>query len=433
MSPIAVGLIGIGILFILLFSRMPIAFAMAISGIFGIIYLIGLDAAFVVLGMIPYRTPSYTLAVLPLFILMGALASTSGLSRDLYSAINHWVGHLPGGLAMATVGGCGGFAAISGSSVATAAAFGEVSLPEMKRYGYDPALATGCVAAGGTLGILIPPSMGFILYGLMTEQSIGKLFSAGILPGIMQALFYIIAIYVRCRLNPNLARSKKKTSFIDRIIVLKGLWETVVIFLLVMGGIYLGIFTPTEAAAVGALGVFLSGIIKKRFNRNNLIKSGLTTANTTGMIFALLIGALIFAYFLALSEFPFALAGIVTDLQVNRYFILMLILFVYIILGCIMESLAMVTLTVPIFFPIIMEMGFDPIWFGVILVIMVELALITPPVGLNVFIIKGIAKDVPLQTIYWGILPFLIANIILIILLIIFPQIALFLPNLMSA
>jgi len=433
MSAFSAGLCGIIFLLILLFSRMPIGFAMGIAGVVGTFYLIGVDAALTVLGLVPYRTAaSFTLAVLPLFVLMGALASASGLCQDVYAAIYKLVGHFPGGLAMATVGGCAGFAAVSGSSVATAATLGSVALPEMRRYRYDPALATGCLAAGGTIGILIPPSIGFIIYALLTEQSIGKLFAAGIIPGSLQVLFYIVTIYVLCRRNMALGPPGEVTSFKAKISSLKGIWGALFIFLLVMGGIYFGIFTPTEAGAIGVFGVFLFGFIRKRFNFQNIIKSGLETTRTTGMIFGLLIGAMIFSYFLAVSEFPFELARIVGDLEINKYLILALIFVIYMILGCVVESMAMVILTVPIFFPIIIGMGFDPIWFGVIVVISIEIALITPPVGLNVFIIKGIANDVHMYTIFRGTIPFLLCNVLLLLVLVLFPQLTLFLPKLIS-
>lgn len=358
MSLLTVGLIGIGILFLLLLSRMHIGFVMALVGFLGTIYLLSVDPGLILLGTVPYRTAaSYALAALPLFVFMGALASASGLSRDLYSTVYTWLGHLPGGLAMATVGACSGFAAVSGSSVATAATIGAVALPEMKRYKYDPALATGCVACGGTIGILIPPSIILVIYGILTEQSIGRLFVAAIIPGLLEALFYLFTIYILCRRNIKMGPPGPRTSFKEKMVSLKDVWGALLIFLVVIGGIYRGIFTPTEAAAVGAFGVFLIGIGRRRFSRRNLLTSLLETAKITGMIFGILIGAYIFGYFLAVSELPFELAGIAGSLAVNRYIILGLILLVYMILGCVVESFTMIVLTVPIVFPLFIAMG----------------------------------------------------------------------------
>jgi C4-dicarboxylate transporter DctM subunit len=325
------------------------------------------------------------------------------LSKDLYDTVHSWLGRLRGGLAMATVGACAGFAAISGSSLATAATMGTVALPEMRRFKYDDRLATGAVAAGGTIGILIPPSVILILYGIITEQSIGKLFLAGFIPGVLEAVFYMVTIYILCKSIPHMGPPGPKTSLTSKIISLKNTWIVLALFVLVIGGIYLGVFSPTEA-----------------------------TGKTTAMVFVIILGAMILGYFLAVSRIPSVLADSVAALEVNRYFILVLILLVYVFLGCVMDSMAIMLLITPIFFPLAMSLGFNPIWFGIMVTRVTEIGLITPPVGLNVYIIRGVAKDVPMQTIFRGIIPFLIADICEVALLIAIPQLSLFLPDLMK-
>lgn len=433
MTPLAVGFIGIGILFILLFSRMPIGFVMALVGFAGFAYLTGFDAALGILRIVPYRTFSdYGLSVIPLFILMGSFCFYAGLSKDLYDTVHKWIGQLRGGLAMATVGACAGFAAISGSSLATAATMGTVALPEMKRHKYDDRLATGAVAAGGTIGILIPPSVALILYGVITEQSIGKLFLAGFIPGILEAVFYIVTIYILCKRNPLMGPPGPRTSLVQKITSLKDTWIVLALFVLVIGGIYMGVFSPTEAAGVGAFGAFLFGLARRRLGWRAIKDSLMETGKTTAMVFIILLGAMILGYFLAVSRLPFEMATIIGGLEVNRYIILGIILIFYIVLGAVMDSLAMMLLTVPIFFPLVMALGFDPIWFGIIIVRTMEIGLITPPVGLNVYIIKGVAKDVPMQTIFRGIVPFLIADLFHVALLVAVPQLSLFLPGFMK-
>lgn len=432
MTPLTVGLIGTSILFILLFSRMQIGLVMGLVGFAGFIYLQGLEPALGILGTVPYRTfADYDLSVVPLFILMGEFCFFAGVSKDLYDTVHSWLGQLRGGLAMATVGACACFAAVSGSSLATAATMGTVALPEMRRYKYDDRLATGCVAAGGTIGILIPPSVILIIYGIITEQSIGKLFAAGFIPGVLEAVFYIITIYILCKFNPLLGPPGPRTSFIQKIVAFKATWVVVLLFVVVMGGLYLGVFSPTEAAGMGAFGAFVFSIARRRLGWQAFKESLVETGKTTAMIFIILVGAMIFNYFLAVSRLPFELADFIGGLQVDRYIILGFILVTYLFLGCIMSSLAMILLTVPIFFPVIVAIGFEPIWFGIIIVRVVEVASITPPVGLNVFIIRGVAKDVPMYTIFRGILPFFIADMCHIALLIAIPQLSLFLPSLM--
>lgn len=433
MSPVIIGIIGIVILLFLMLFRLPIGFAMALVGFVGFFYLGSLDGAFSILGMEPFSAVStYTFTVLPLFILMGQFAFSSGLSAKLFSVAHKWLGHLPGGLAMATIGGCAGFAAVSGSSIATAATMGSVSLPEMKRYNYAPTLATGCIAAGGTLGILIPPSGCMIVYGIITEQSISELFIAGILPGILLAILFMATIYILAKANPELGPSVPATSLRERFTVLLTCGDLLILFLLVMGGLYIGFFTPSEAGAVGAAGAFLIGSVRKKLSLKGIGDALIETVQTTAMIFVIIIGAMVFNRFLAISTIPFVLAGFIGGLPVSPIVTIIVIFFIYLILGCFIDAMAMMLLTMPIFFPVILAIGIDPIWFGVVVVIVSEMGLITPPVGLNVYVIKGVAEDVPLHTVFRGILPFLIPMLVCTAILIIFPQIALFLPSTMK-
>lgn len=333
---------------------------------------------------------------------------------------------------MATVGACGAFAACTGSSIAGSVIMGRVASPEMKRHKYDPALATGSIAAGGTVGILIPPSIAFVMYGIMTDQSIGKLFIAGIIPGVLEILSYMIVIYILCKRNPLKGPPGPRTSFKERVVSLRGVWGMLILFMLVLGGIYQGFFTPTEAGAVGAFGALVIALARKRLNGQNFLDSLLEAGLTTAMIFAIFVGAFIFGYFLTVTKLPIELAGLVTGFPLNRYVILGFILVFYLFLGCILEPASMIVITIPIIFPIVVNLGFDPIWFGVIMVRVCEMGMITPPVGMNVFALSGVVKDVPLYTIFRGIFPFLLADICHVALLIAFPQIALFLPSMMK-
>jgi len=433
MTSFTIGLIGICILLVLLLSGMPIGYVMGFVGFAGFAYIRGFDSALGILKIVPYRTfAEYGLSVVPLFILMGSFCYFAGISKDLYETVHKWLGHKRGGMAMATVGACAGFAAVSGSSLATAATMGTVALPEMKRYGYDDRLATGAVAAGGTIGILIPPSVALIIYGVITEQSIGKLFLAGFIPGILEAVFYLFTIDILCRLNPDMGPRGPRISFREKIASFKNTWIVAALFLLVIGGIYMGVFSPTEAAGVGAFGAFLFALARKRLNWEAFKTSLITTGKTSAMIFIILLGAIILGYFLSVSRIPFQLADSIGGLPVNRYFILIFILLLYVILGCVMDALAIMLLVTPIFFPLATSLGFDPIWFGILIVRVSEIGMITPPVGINVFVIKGVAKDVPMSTIFRGIVPFLIADICHVALLIVFPQLSLLLPNLMK-
>jgi C4-dicarboxylate transporter DctM subunit len=432
-SPINIGLIGICIMLVLMLFRLPIGFAMALVGFVGFYYLSSLQGAFSVVGMEPFAAVStYSFSVLPLFILMGQFAFASGLSAKLFNLAHKWLGHLPGGLAMATIGGCAGFAAVSGSSIATAATMGSVSLPEMKKYNYAPTLATGCIAAGGTLGILIPPSGCMIVYGIITEESISELFIAGIFPGILLAILFMVTIYIIAKMNPKLGPSAPMASLRERLTMLMTCGDLVILFLLVMGGLYIGFFTPNEAGAVGAFGAFIIGLVRKKLSMKAVGTALVETIQTTAMVFVIIIGAMVFNRFLAVTTIPFVLADIIGELPVPPYATVIVIFFIYLVLGCFIDTMAMMLLTMPIFFPVILAINIDPIWFGIVVVIVSEMGMITPPVGMNVYVIQGVAKDVPLQTVFRGIIPFLIPMLVCTAILMVFPQIALFLPGTMK-
>jgi len=433
MSPLVIGLLGIGLMVLILLLGMPIGFSMAIVGFVGITFLLGFSVALPQLHLTFYSIVSnYTFTVLPFFILMGYFAGASGISSDLYKTAEKWLRRLPGGLALATVAGCAGFASVCGSSVATAATMGAVALPEMKRHRYDDGLASGTVAAGGSLGFLIPPSVAFVVYGIITEQSVGKLLVAGFFPGLTLALTFMAIVVFRVKMNPKLAPASPETiGWKERLLSLRDIWGVIVVFLLVMGGIYLGFFTPTEAGAVGAFVLFIFAIGRRRLNLRTLFDSLVATAGVCCMVFVIIFGAFLFSDFLALSRVPTELMSAVGGLEVSRYVILTLIIVLFLILGCFIESIPMIILTVPVVLPIILSLGFSPIWFGVISVLMVEAALITPPVGMNVYVIGGVAKSIPVMTIFRGALPFLISIVVVVIILVAIPQIALFLPNIM--
>ncbi len=427
------GGICVAIMFILLFLRMHIGFVLFFLAFLGMSYMINTTAGYKLLSMTPYNIgTTYMYSVMPLFIFMGLFASGSGIARSLYETSYKWLGHRRGGLAMATVGACAGFAAICGDSMATAVTMGSVSLPEMKKYNYHDGLATGCVAAGGSVGILIPPSAAFIIYGLITDQSIGKLFMAGILPGILLTSIFIITISILCRRNPALGPSGPAVSLIEKVKSLKGTWAPLLLFLFVMGGIYKGVFTPTEAGALGSFGVLVITLITKKFRWTNLHKALNESLGITGMIFLMFIGAIAFTRFFSVTRLPTMLAEFIAGLELPRIVIMICILILYIILGCVMNVLPVLILTLPVIFPTVMVLGYDPIWFGVIMVLIVQIGVITPPIGMNVFAISGVAKGIPLATIFRGIMPFWIAMMVAIAILIAFPQIALFLPNILK-
>jgi C4-dicarboxylate transporter, DctM subunit len=430
MSAIEIGVGGVITLFLFMLLGMPIGLTMGLIGFLGLTLISGLDAALIRLGLTAFSsTNSYLISLLPLFTLMGEFAFASGITRDAYDAGYKWIGHRRGGLAIATIGGCAAFAAVCGSSVATSATIGAAALPEMRRYKYNPSLATASVAAGGTLGILIPPSMGFVLYGLITEQSIGKLLISGILPGILLTALFMIAIYTWTRLDLTAGPCGPKSSWRERMIALKDVWAVLLLFVIVIGGIYSGVFNATEAAGIGTFCAFLIALGRRKLTKENIVTSFRATLATTGMIFLLIICAQIFSYFVAVSRLSSALANFIGGLSLSPLGVLIAILILYVILGCIMEVFSAMLITMPILFPLIVSLGFNPIWFGVITVIILEMGLITPPVGMNVFIIAGMARDVPMYTIFKGVWPFVLAMAVCIVLLTAFPQIALFLPN----
>ena len=432
MSPTVVGIIGIIALFLFIFSRMPVGFVMAIIGFVGFGTLVSFHASLNLMAKDIYSVfGSYNLTVIPLFVLMGQLSYHSGISRRLFDAAYKFIGHWPGGLAIATIGACAGFAAICGSTNATAATMAAVTLPEMKRYNYKPELATGVVAAGGSLGILIPPSVIFIVYGILTEQSIGKLFVAGILPGILLTALFILTIVIWTSLRPDLGPRGPKFTFRERLASLTGLVETLILFIMVMGGLFVGFFTPTEAGAVGAFGTLILALARRNLSWKGFVTSLFETTRISCMILVIVAGATIFGHFLAVSRIPFDIANWISTFQLSNYVVMLFIIFIYLIGGCFIDSLALIMLTVPIFYPVIISLGYDPIWFGVVIVLITQIGVITPPMGINVYVVSGVARDVPLETIFKGVIPLLIALIIGTLLLIPFPQIALFLPGLM--
>jgi len=436
MNPTLIGIIGIVVMVIIFMSRMPVAFVMAMIGYLGFSIMISEQGALSLLSRTIYDVfSSYGLTTIPLFILMGQFAFNCGISRRLYDTGYKFLGSTPGGLAMATVTACTAFGAVCGSSPATAATMATVGLPEMKRYKYADELATGSVASGGGLGMIMPPSIVLIVYGILTEQSIGALFVAGILPAILVTILFIISIYIRCRMNPEQGPAGEKFTWNQKIKSLFGMGETMIVFILVMGGLFIGLFTPTEAAAVGAFGVLAVSLIRRQLTWEGFVKSLYETLRTSCMVMMLIAGAVIFGKFLAVTRIPFNMATWVGGFDLPPYMILTVVVLIYFFGGCFMDALAFVMLTVPIFYPLITGLGYDPIWFGLIIVMVTEMGVITPPVGINVYVVFGVAKnvigEVPLESIFKGILPFLLAVIVGIIILMIFPQIILFLPNLM--
>ena len=432
MTPMVIGVIGVIILIILLFSGMPVGFVMAWVGFIGFSYLTDLTSGLGLLARDVFDTfSSYGLTVVPLFIFMGQVSFFSGISRRLYDSAYVLMGSQRGGLAIATVAACAGFSAISGSTNAAAATMATVTVPEMKRHKYDMGLATGTVAAAGSLGILIPPSVIFIVYGIMTEQSIGELFAAGILPGVLLSALFVLTIYLRVLWNPSLAPAGPKTSIKEKIICLGGVVEALIIFIIVMGGIFWGIFTPTEAGAIGAFCTLLIALIRKQLTWDGFIQSIIGTTMISCMVMIIVTGAVIFGHFMAVTRLPFDFADWVAALPLSKHAIMGLIILMYLLGGCFMDALGMVMLTIPIFFPVAQALGFDPVWFGVVIVLITEMGVITPPVGINVYVVYGVVKDVPLNTIFKGVLPMLIALLVCNLLIIMFPQIALFLPGLM--
>lgn len=430
MDPTGIGFLGCGVLLILVIIGMPIAFASALVGFLGIALLNGLNTATQVVGYLPHPLIShYTMTVIPLFIVMGYFAMYGGLTQGLFSFGRAWAGHAPGGLAISTIFSCAAFGACTGSSVATAAIMSRVALPEMRQHGYDAKMAAGVVAASGTLAVLIPPSVTMAIYGFLTEQSIGALLIAGILPGIVSAIIYMGMIYLRCRVNPSIAPVSPRASWKARFRTLKEVWILFVVVALILGGIYTGVFTPTEAGAAAAFIVFVFALLRKRLGWTDLRESLLATGRTTCMIFLVVLGILLFTNFLALSGVTDLFIKLLIGLPFPRFLKLVMILSIYIVLGMFMEIISMLALTLPIILPVIIDLGFDTIWFGIIVVKMAEVCLITPPIGINVYVVHDGAPDIPLESLFRGIVPFLLMDILTIALLTVFPQITTFLPS----
>jgi len=431
MSPELVGLIGVVVLFILMMLRMWVAATMAVVGFMGIVYLKGFEQAFAAITQTPFVfIADYNFSVAPMFMLMGTVISEMGIGADLFYAVYKWLGQFRGGLAIATTGASAVFAAIVGDSMSGIIVFSKTALPEMRKFKYSDFLSSGVIAAGATMGILIPPSMGFVLYGIMTEQSVGKLFMAGVLPGILQAVSYIVTIIIWCRIKPDAGPAGMKTTFKEKIFSLQKTWAVVALILLVLGGIYGGIFTATEGGAVGAMGAIIitavTGRLSKKSFQNVLRETGLLTA----MFFLIMIGVPIFRRFVTVSQIAVWMGNTITSSQISPFLILIVIVLMYLVLGCFMNSTMILVLTLPIIYPLITGLGFDPIWFGVISVRLVEIGDITPPFGMNAFMLAGLTK-IPVWTVYRGVIPFLMADIVNIVLLISIPAISLFLPNTM--
>jgi C4-dicarboxylate transporter, DctM subunit len=432
MTTNTVALLGFVALFTMMFLRIPVGIAMGVVGVAGFGYLNGFTPAMRLLAQSPIRTVTdANFAVIPLFLLMGAFASTSGMSRELFRAANTFLGHLRGGLGIATIAACGGFAAICGSSVATAATFSSVAYPEMRRYGYPQSFATGVIAAGGTLGIMIPPSTVLAVYGLITQQDIGKLFIAGVIPGIVAVGMYMATITLIGMARPGFLPEGRRSSWAERLAALRDVWAVTLLFLFVIVGLYGGLFTATEAAGMGAGGAFLIAVLRRKLSREDFWRGLVESVRTTASVFTILIGALLFGYFLTITQTPQKVTEFLTGLGLGPYGVLVIILAIYLVLGCVMDAMAMIILTIPIVFPVVTALGFDPIWFGVVIVMTVELGLIHPPVGMNVFVIKSVVKDVDISTIFYGVIPFVITDLIRLAVIVAFPILATWLPSLM--
>jgi C4-dicarboxylate transporter DctM subunit len=428
-SPEIVGVLGIILMLALMLGKMWIGFALGIVGFLGLIYLDGFSQALAVLGMEPFRHLSdYIISVFPMFILMGTIASNTGIAEDLFRATNTWLGRLPGGLAMATCFAGAFFGAICGSSLAGTVTIGQVAVPEMKKYNYHDSLSTAAICAGGTLSSLIPPSLAFILYAVLTEQSVGLLFISGIGPGILLTLLYCAAIFLMSLMHPTWAPKGPLTTWKKKFISIKYVWAMAALFIFIMGGIYTGIFSPTEAGAIGAFGSIVITLIGRRLTFKIFSASVIGTAKTSGMIAAIIIGAFIFMRFMTVSALPNALAAFIAGMHVHRYIVFATIIVIYIIMGMFTDIIASVLITIPVIYPVILQLGFDPIWFGVMVVIFMEMGMITPPVGINVFVLGGLT-NVPPGTIFRGVWWFVGSILICIALVTILPDIALWLPN----
>src|SRR6202035_4287594 len=413
LSTDAVAILGFVVLFALMLLRVPVGMAMGLVGVSGFAYIVGGTAALKSVGLTSMRTVTdYTFGVIPMFLLMGAFVSNSGMSRELFRAANSFLGHFKGGLGIATIAACGGFAAICGSSVATAATFSAVAYPEMRRFGYPQSFATGVIAAGGTLGAMLPPSTVLAVYGIITEQDIGKLFIAGIIPGLLAASMDMLTVVIIGKVRPNFLPATPRHSWAERRAGLRDIWATLLLFVFAIGGLYGGLFTPTEAGGMGAVGALLIGVFRGKLTRPEIRRSLLQAVRTAAAVLTVLIGALLFGYFLTITQTPQKVTAFLTALGLGRYGVL-----------------ALIILTIPIIFPVILQLGFDPIWFGVIIVMTVELGLIHPPVGMNVFVIKSVVQEVSFSTIFRGVLPFIVTDLIRLVILIAFPILALWLPS----
>ncbi len=428
-----VALLGFVAMFVLMALRVPIGVAMGVVGVLGFAAIAGWGPGLNLLANVPLSVlTDYNLSIIPMFILMGAFATQAGMSKELFRAGNAWVGHRTGGLALATILACGGFAAINGSSVATAATMSQVALPEMRRAGYEPGLSAGLVAAGGTLGIMIPPSVIFVLYGFMTETDITKLFFAGVVPGILAMVFYVAVVRYLGWRHPETMPRGPVHSWRECLESLSGLWAVIVLFLFVLGGMYFGLFTVNEAAGAGAIGTLLIGLVRGQLGRKEIKAALINSLRVSSAIMMIVLGAFLFGYFLTITQFTQKAVTFLTGLPVGAYGVLAIIMVGYFILGAVMDELAMILLTVPIVFPVMMQLGFDPIWFGVIIVMAVTFGLVCPPVGMNVFVISSIARDIPLGKIYRGTYPFIAVDIFRLVILCAFPGLSLWLPSLID-
>lgn len=434
MSPELIGSIGIVALVILILLRVQVGISLLLVGFVGYYFLSGPDVALAQLGTSAFGTASkYTLSVMPMFILMGMFLSYSGLATDLFRSVNSWVGHVKGGLGMATIGAAAIFASISGSNNATTATLAKVAIPEMKRYKYDLGLSSSCVAAGGTLGVLIPPSVILILYGVLTMEPVGQLLIAGLVPGILLALCMMLTVYIQVRKNPKLGGEQQSSiPIIEKIKSLRSIWPFIIIFLVSIGGIYFGYFTPTEAGGVGALASLLFVVLTRRLSWKDFLKSLDETVRLTAMIFIILIGATLFSQFLAMSRIPAKISSLVVGIDMSPYIIIALLILIYLFLGLFLEGIAILVLTLPIVYPLIIELGFDGIWFGVLMVMVFNIGTLTPPLGIGIFVINGVVPEIPIEKIFKSVVPMIVTMILFTILMVVFPDIAMTLPNLMK-
>jgi tripartite ATP-independent transporter DctM subunit len=430
MSPTTVAILGLTLLFLLMALRMPVSFAMILAGLLGNAYMISTDAAIYMLATNVWgQFASYGLSVIPLFVLMGQFAFHSGITERLYGAAYKWVGRLPGGLAGTTILSSAGFAAICGSNSATSATMGSIALPEMRRYNYDRALSTGSVAIGGTLGVVIPPSVVLIIIAVQTEQSITELFIASIGPGILLTVFFLLTVLGLCLRNPRLGPPGPRASVREKFGALSGVVEAMLLFALVIGGLYAGWFTPTEAGAAGSFGALFIGVARRKLPFSGVVQAIAETIRISSMVVLLITGAVIFGRFLTVTRLPFELADWATSLRVPREVILLVVLVIYLVGGCLMDALGFLVVTIPIFYPLAQALGYDPVWYTVVLTLVTTMGAVTPPVGVNVYIVSGLAPDVPIQTIFRGVSVFLIAYVVCLALLVVFPGLALYLPR----